>query len=260
MDKTMHKMEIVGDTSLEQAFQTYCLLSEEVRRWQDERGSFEMEELSPAKTPPYYLLVDFPEIIVMELWKRLNQVIGLIVSEAALRETWKRFKNGQSLSEPELSSNLQIALTGIAHHLRARYIKSKKDAKNNQGQNHPEEAARENDSCPICGEHAMLSILSQSNGQRFIHCTMCGHEWPTARVGCIHCGSEEATEQSYLQSEEFPGIELVVCEACGQYFKELDLRTLTVADFIWEDVRTLPLNYAAEQWLADHAKQSGNIQ
>jgi FdhE protein len=26
---------------------------------------------------------------------------------------------------------------------------------------------------------------------------------------------------------------------------------LTVDDLIWEDIRSLPLNYAAEQWLAE---------
>jgi len=84
MDKNMleHKMETVGNTTMEQAYQTYSLLNEEVGRWQDERGSFWMEELSPAETPPYYPFVAFPETVVLELWERLNRIRGVIVSES----------------------------------------------------------------------------------------------------------------------------------------------------------------------------------
>jgi FdhE protein len=244
MDKNMHKMEIVGDTTMEQAYQTYRLLNKEVRRWQDERGSFWMEELSPAESPPYYPLVDFPEMVVLELWKRLNRIIGVLVSESVLRETWNEFKAGQSVSDPELLSCLQIALSGIAHLSRVNAPLQDSDEAENTG-------------CPICGEGAAFSVLTPPNGKRCLHCTLCGHEWTTTRVGCIRCGREEASEQNYLNSREFPGIEVV---ACGQYFKELDLRLLSVVDYIWEDVRTLPLNYAAEQWLAEHAKVSEKVQ
>ena len=44
MAKITHKMEIVGDKTMEQAYQTYRLLNEEVRRWQAERGSYWMGE------------------------------------------------------------------------------------------------------------------------------------------------------------------------------------------------------------------------
>lgn len=257
MDKNMHKIEIVGDSTLEQAYQIYSLLNEEVRRWQDERGSFWMEELSPADTPPYYLLVDFPEMVVLELWQRLNRVKGVLVSESVLRETWNEFKADQPVSDPELLSCLQIALSGIAYLSRVRIMETKKDMFNAPLQDLDE---IESIACPICGEGTVFSVLTPPNGKRCLHCTLCGHEWPTKRVGCIRCGNEEASHQNYLNSAEFPGIEVVACEACGQYFKELDLRLLSVVDYIWEDVRTLPLNYAAEQWLAEHAKVSGKVQ
>ena len=242
---------------MEQAHQNYSLLNEEVRRWQDERGSFWMEKLSPAETPPYYPLVDFPENVVLELWKRLNRLIGVIVSESDLKQTWNEFKAGQSVSDLELLSCLQISLSGIAHLLRARVMETKKDSFNALL---PDSEETESAGCPICSEAAAFSVLTTPNGKRCLHCSLCGHEWSTTRVGCIRCGSEEASKQNYLNSTEFPGIEVVACEACGQYFKELDLRVLVVADFIWEDVRTLPLNYAAEQWLAEHAKVSGKVQ
>jgi len=177
-----------------------------------------------------------------------------------LRETWLEFKAGQSVSDPGLLSCLQIAISGIAQLLRARIMETKKDMLNAPLQDHQGELIHESAVCPICGEGTTLSVLAPPNGQRFLHCTLCGQEWPTKRVGCILCGSEEAAEQNYLNSGEFPGVEVVACEVCGQYFKEFDLRQLSVTDYIWEDVRTLPLNYAVEQWLAEHAKVSGKVQ
>ena len=246
MNKIKDKMEIVVDKTMEEAYQTYSLLKEEVARWQHERGSYWTEELNPAVTAPYYPLVDFPEMVIIELWKRLNRVIGVLIPESVLRETWRKFIAGKPVADPELVSWLQITVSGIAHLFNA---------------SGPDLDKYEGTGCPICGESAALSLLTPPYGKRRLHCTLCGHEWSTTSIGCIRCGSGEASEQNYLTSGEFPGIEVVACEACGQYFKELDLRLLSDAtDYIWEDVRTLPLNYAAEQWLAEHAKASGKVQ
>lgn len=247
MDKDLHKMEVVKDVTMEQALQTYSLLNEEVRHWQDERGSFWMEELSPAENPPYYPLVDFPEMMVLELWQRLNRVIGVLAPEEVLKETWNELKAGQLVSDQEMLSCLQIALSGIAHLLRVKAPSLDLEV-------------AESSVCSICGEGASFSVLTSPNGKRYLHCALCGSEWPTMRVGCIRCGSDEAIKQNYLKSEEFSGVEVVACEACGQYFKEFDLRVRSVKDFVWEDVRTLPLNYAAEQWLAEYAKAAGKVQ
>ncbi len=62
------------------------------------------------------------------------------------------------------------------------------------------------------------------------------------------------TANLFKKNEAFPGIEMVVCQLCGQYFKEIDTRESLVQDYIWEDIRTLPLNFATELWLSEHAK------
>lgn len=259
MDKITPKTEITEDMTMEHAYQTYSLLKQEVRCWQDERGNFWTERLIPAETPPYYPLVDLPEDAVLELWQRLNRVEGVVVSESDLREKWIEFKAVQPVTDTEMLSRLYIALSGVARLSRETAVETKKDAVNYQAEDHLEEVSHESRACLICGEDAALSVLTPPNGKRYMHCMLCGHEWPAKRVGCICCGSEEASEQIYLHTEEFPGVDMVVCQVCGQYFKEVDLRVLSVEDFVWEDVRTLPLNYAAEQWFAEHAKLSGNV-
>lgn len=260
MDRNKQKMEVVEDKTMEQAHQIYGLLNEEVRSWHDERGSFWMERLSPADTPPYYPLVDLPEEAILELWQRLNQVAGAFLSEAGLRKRWSEFKAVQSLDDMEMLSRLYIALSAIAQLSRKTITAEKSVMVNNQTEDQPEEATYHGRACLICGESTPLSVLAPSNGKRYLHCMVCGHEWPVERVGCIRCGSEEAAKQVYLHTEEFPGVDVVACKACGEYFKEVDLRVLSVQDYIWEDLRTLPLNYAAEQWLAEHAKLNGDVQ
>lgn len=260
MNKNMHKMDVAEDITMEQAYQTYSLLKNEVRSWQDERGNFWWERLIPTETPPYYPLVDLPEEAVLELWQRLNRVEGVAVSEEELWERWNEFKAAQPVTDTKMSSRLYIALSGVAQLSRETIAEPKKDTVNDQAEDHSKKVSCKSRACPVCGEAAGLSVLTPPNGNRYLHCILCGHEWPAERVGCICCGSEEASEQTYLHSEDFPGVDMVACQACGQYFKEVDLRVLSVEDFVWEDLRTLSLNYAAEQWFAEQAKLAGDVQ
>lgn len=259
MDKITPKTEIAVDMTMDHAYQTYSQLKKEVKSWQDERGNFWWERLVPTETPPYYPLVDLPEEAVIELWQRLNRVEGIVASESDLRKKWNEFK-AVSVKDTEILSRLYIALSGVAQLSRETIAEPKRVVVTNQAEDHPEKVLYESRACPICGEEAVLSVLAPPNGKRYLHCMLCGHEWLAKRIGCICCGSEAANEQIYLHSEEFPGVDMVVCQACGQYFKEFNLRVLSVEDFVWEDLRTLPLNYAAEQWFAEHAKLSGDVQ
>lgn len=261
MDKIRPKTEITEEIIMEHAYQTYSLLKDEVRHWQGERGSYWSERLSPAETFPYYPLVDLPENAVLELWQRLNRVVGVFVKDSDLKKNWHEFKAAQPVTDTDMFSRLYIALSGVAQFYREMIAETKKDVLNNGTQDHQIETSgdRTGTACPICGEVIELSVLAPPNGKRYMHCKLCGYEWSAKRVGCIRCGSEQASEQIYLHTEEFPGVEMVVCQVCKQYFKELDLRILSVKDIVWEDLRTLPLNYAAEQWFTEKAKMTGKI-
>jgi len=257
MEKITPKTEILVDLKTEHAYQTYQLLKNEVISWLDERGNFWWEKLVPSESPPYYPLVDLPEEAVLELWQRLNRVEGIVLSELDLRERWNEFKAVQTITDSEMLSRLHIALSGVAQLARETIQEPKKfEEKNNPW----EEATCKSSVCQICGESATLTVLAPSNGKRYLHCLLCGNEWNVKRIGCICCGSEDASKQIYLHTKDIPGVDMAVCLACGQYFKEIYLRELPVEDFVWEDLRTLPLNYAAEQWLAEHAKITGDVQ
>lgn len=253
MNKITKMVDVAEDNTLEEAFQTYTLLKQEIGEWREERGAFWMEKLTPAEIPPYYPLGNLPETAIFELWLRLNQVMEEDAPESILRETWQNLKAGRSIADVELLSTLQLALSGVAQLARLTIVPAHEGDSDSPNQHEPNGIeVHEGTSCPVCGEKATLSVLTPPLGKRYLHCGLCGHEWPMIRIGCIRCGREEAAEQNYLQSKDYPGIDLVTCEACGQYFKEFDLRQLSVEDLVWEDVRTLPLNYAGEQWLSEH--------
>lgn len=245
---------------MDNAFQTYLLLKEEVKRWQEERGTFWISRLSPAKIPPYYPIKELPEKAVLELCQRLNKLSNLEVPESMLWDMWQSFITFQPVTNNELLSRLQLALCGVAQLFRDTIVSMPMGSESCQVQDHPRVLSTQSATCPICGEAAGVSILSPPNGQRYLHCSLCGHEWLAKRVGCVRCGGEEASKLNYLHSEEFPGVEMIVCQACGQYSKEYDLRVRNVEDVNWETIRTLPLDYAAENWLAEHAQLLGEVQ
>lgn len=238
---------------MDNAFRTYALLKEEVKRWQAERGPFWLDWLSPVKFPPGYTIKDLPEKAVMELWQRLNEVSNLSVSDSILWEMWEDFINSQPVTNKELFSRLQMAICGVAGFWRESILKLKTDWDTVEQRDY----AGQGITCPICGELAGVSILSPPNGRRYLHCLLCGHEWLAKRVGCLRCGNEEAANLNYLNSEDYPGVEIIVCQTCGQYAKEYDLRVRNVEDIEWETIRTLSLDYAAEKWLAVHMQLLG---
>lgn len=249
-----------GDSMMDNTWQMYSLLKQEVKQWQAERGSFWSERLSPAQAPPYYPINELPEEAILELCQRLNRLSNIMLPESELLDAWHRFKTFQLVTNPELLSRLQLALCGVAQLFREMLVATKNNLGDNQVKDYIGLAATQSIGCPICGELAAVSVLSSPIGKRFLHCSTCGHEWLAKRVGCIRCGIQEASKLTYLKSEEYPRIEVVICQACGQYFKEYDLRVRNVEDLDWENIRTLPLDYAAEKWLADHAQLLGKVQ
>ena len=112
---------------------------------------------------------------------------------------------------------------------------------------------------PVCGEVPTLAVLTPPNGARVMHCLSCNFEWPVKRIGCLFCGSGDAKQQLFLKNEKFPGVEMAVCQLCGQYFKEIDAREKVVSDYRWEDLRTLPLNFATELWFSEQAKKNNQM-
>lgn len=244
------------DGTIEHAFQKYNLLKQEVVLWQQERGSYWLKMLSLAKSPPYLPIKDLPMEAIIELWQRLNGLAKVEISDAKLQEIWQEFCESQSLQnviDEQMLTRFQMAVRGVAQ--LAGKMANDKAVQGFGSSDFPHNSVV----CPVCGEVTSLAVVTPPDGKRMMHCSSCGFEWMVKRIICLHCGSEDAKQQIYLKNETFPGIEMVVCQVCGQYFKEIDARELHVQDYMWEDLRTLPLNFAAERWLSEHGIKDNQI-
>ncbi len=250
MDTKNAKLVVKEEGSIAKVHEKYLLLKQVVDDWQNERGSYWLSMLSLAEQPPYKPVLDLPSEAIIELWQRLNEAVQAGAPDSDLVDLWNQFRSGQSLADAEMLSCLQLAVSGVA-----KLASEMANEKIGAGSVDFFNAAV----CPVCGERATLAFITPPGGQRIMFCNTCGYEWRVKRTGCLFCGSEDAKQQIYLKNEEFPGVEMVVCQVCGEYFKEIDTRQLAGQDYVWEDLRTLALNFAAEQWLAEKAKQDNKI-
>ncbi len=81
--------------------------------------------------------------------------------------------------------------------------------------------------CPRCGWPPLLSIVADDAdrpGARRLACALCRTRWRYPRGRCAACGEDDARGLVFHDPEEFAHVRLVECEACGVYWKEIDLR------------------------------------
>ena len=113
--------------------------------------------------------------------------------------------------------------------------------------------------CPICGSSPSMSELSKASpsggegatsegAERILHCSFCGNEWRTTRLGCVFCGNTDAESLRYLYAEGDEGHRIDVCEKCKNYMKTVDSRHLSREIVLpLEDIGTLHLDIIAEE-------------
>jgi FdhE protein len=78
--------------------------------------------------------------------------------------------------------------------------------------------------CPICGSMPDVALLKGEEGQRWLKCSFCSHQWRFARLACPFC---ETDDPSHLLVHHVVGREqerLETCTQCQRYILCLDLR------------------------------------
>lgn len=70
--------------------------------------------------------------------------------------------------------------------------------------------------CPVCASMPMLAI-TREQGQQWLQCSRCSHEWKFARVTCPSCDHTSPDDTTYLYVEGDPGEKAFVCEKCQRY-------------------------------------------
>ncbi len=71
-------------------------------------------------------------------------------------------------------------------------------------------------SCPICGASPMLSIL-RDKAQRWLHCSVCAHEWRFSRVACPFCNHESPSGMNFYFLQDRQDESAYACEECKHY-------------------------------------------
>ena len=83
--------------------------------------------------------------------------------------------------------------------------------------------------CPVCGAQAGIARLDDG-GRRHLACTVCGTEWPYARIGCPSCGQTEGDKLRYIWVEGDDAHRVLICDDCGGYLKTVDERLFDKSD------------------------------
>jgi FdhE protein len=98
--------------------------------------------------------------------------------------------------------------------------------------------------CPVCGSLPALSYLKGEEGQRWLMCGLCSHEWRFMRTQCPCCETEDPkkSELCFVEDRAYERAEM--CHQCKRYLVGVDLRKypyefipeVAVAGMIYLDV------------------------
>ena len=78
--------------------------------------------------------------------------------------------------------------------------------------------------CPVCGSSPGLGELTQENGTRRLHCSLCETSWPYPRMQCPFCENRDQKRLIYLYAYGEDGLRVDLCKKCGHGLKTIDLR------------------------------------
>jgi FdhE protein len=103
--------------------------------------------------------------------------------------------------------------------------------------------------CPLCGSQPDMAFFEKT-GKRYLHCELCGEEWPFSRMQCPFCNTREQENLGYFETEEEEGIRVYFCRECLRYIKTIDKRA-------FEEAAPLELEYLATIHLDLLAQENG---
>ncbi|OQX18072.1 MAG: hypothetical protein BWK76_08690 [Desulfobulbaceae bacterium A2] len=100
--------------------------------------------------------------------------------------------------------------------------------------------------CPICGALPYASDLRNDNRERFLHCSLCAHQWAYPRVRCVFCDTMDTEQLGYFTVDDNQDIRVDFCKSCGGYLKNFDIsQCFSPPAMPVEDTATLHLDYKA---------------
>lgn len=113
--------------------------------------------------------------------------------------------------------------------------------------------------CPICGNSPIIGELDSEGGQ-WVHCSLCWHRWPVARMGCSFCGNSDSESLRYVYSDDEPEYRVNLCGECKRYLKVVDTRKMDRGFYPpLEQVASLHLDMIAAEKGYDHLMEGRQV-
>jgi len=89
--------------------------------------------------------------------------------------------------------------------------------------------------CPVCGTFPSIATLSKpepidldslvgGGGKKFLHCSLCGHDWHFRRDACPACENADPGTREMLHAQKARQERIEACTRCKAYFLCIDLR------------------------------------
>jgi len=85
-----------------------------------------------------------------------------------------------------------------------------------------EEADWHQGTCPVCGSFPSISVITEKNAQRWLHCFQCGQDWRFSRVICPCCSHEGQRGMTFFFVEDKKQECVFICEQCNRYLLTLN--------------------------------------
>ena len=101
--------------------------------------------------------------------------------------------------------------------------------------------------CPVCGSQPDMAFFAKT-GKRYLHCGLCGEQWPFSRIRCPFCYNQDQETLGYFEAEGEEGFRVYFCRKCKRYIKTLDKRVFEeVAPLELENLATIHLDVLANE-------------
>ncbi|MFD1710814.1 formate dehydrogenase accessory protein FdhE [Ottowia flava] len=123
--------------------------------------------------------------------------------------------------------------------------------------------------CPCCASLPLASVTrvgGETEGHRYLHCTLCNAEWHMVRVKCTHCRGTGAVRFRSLEAvaapddaaaAKRPSIQAETCDDCGHYLKIVHMTQDVQVEPVADDLATLTLDLLVSD--AGYARHGTNL-
>lgn len=117
--------------------------------------------------------------------------------------------------------------------------------------------------CPCCGSLPVASIVRvapETNGRRYLHCSLCNTEWNLVRVKCTACDGTGKIAYRQIEGSGLRNAEAMraeTCDECKSYLKILYQAKAPDGDPVADDLATLALDLLVDE--AGYSRAGPNL-